>query len=208
MTSVFEHNVFINCPFDAEYRALLKPLLFTVRYCKLTPRIASERLDSSEIRRDKIIEIIQESKFSIHDLSRIKSSKKGEYYRLNMPLEIGLDLGCKQFHYDPKFREKKSLILEGERHSIHKALSDLSGSDVKCHFNDAEKMVEAVRSWVVEVGHTNVPGPNAIWDDYNFFNADLYVHFRSRGFKDAQVNALPIPEFLEFLNTWLIAKQD
>ncbi|MBK7937675.1 MAG: hypothetical protein IPJ82_11535 [Lewinellaceae bacterium] len=150
MVNQFERNVFINCPFDDEYRLLLKPLLFTLRYCKLTPRIASERLDSSEIRLEKILEIIQDSKYSIHDLSRIKSSKKGEYYRLNMPLEIGLDLGCKVFHSGEKYRGKNSLILEGERYSLHKGLSDLSGSDVKCHDNDAEKMVESVRSWLVE----------------------------------------------------------
>jgi hypothetical protein len=58
---------------------------------------------------------------------------------MNMPLEIGLDFGCKEFHPDPKYRQKKSLILEGERFSLHKALSDLSGADVKCHHNQAEK---------------------------------------------------------------------
>jgi hypothetical protein len=203
MSTQFERNVFINCPFDDEYRLLLKPLLFTLCYCKLTPRIASERLDSSEIRLEKILAIIQESKYSIHDLSRIKSSKTGEYYRLNMPLEIGLDLGCKTFHSEEKYREKMSLILEGERYSLHKGLSDLSGADVKCHDNDAEKMVESVRSWLVEVGRTKIPGPNKIWDDYNIFNADLYTAFSERGFKKSQIDTLPIPEFLDFLKKWL-----
>lgn len=206
MINQYERNVFINCPFDDEYRLLLKPMLFTLRYCKLIPRIASERLDSSEIRLEKILEIIQESKYSIHDLSRIKSSKKGEYYRLNMPLEIGLDLGCKKFHPEEKYRGKKSLILEGERYSMHKGLSDLSGADVKCHDNDAEKIIESVRSWLVEVSHTKIPGPNMIWDDYNIFNADLYTVFSERGFKKSQIDTLPIPEFLEFLNKWLAKK--
>lgn len=203
MAAPFEKNVFINCPFDDDYRVLLKPLLFTIRYCGLTPRIASERMDSSEIRLDKIIEIIQASKFSIHDLSRIKSSKKGEYYRLNMPLEIGLDLGCKLFHTEQKYREKKSLILEGERFSIHKALSDLSGSDVKCHDNDSEKLVEVVRTWLVEVGIRHLDGPNHIWDEFNYFLADLNDDCLRRGFKMAQADALPIPEFMSFLHTWL-----
>ncbi len=206
MSNQFERNVFINCPFDDEYRLLLKPLLFTLRYCKLTPRIASERLDSSEIRLEKILEIIQESKYSIHDLSRIKSSKKGEYYRLNMPLEIGLDLGCKEFHPEEKYRGKNSLILEGERYSLHKGLSDLSGADVKCHDNDAEKMIESVRSWLVEVGRKKIPGPNMIWDDYNFFNAELYHDFSNHGFKKNQIDTLPIPEFLDFLNKWLLKR--
>ena len=203
MAGQFERNVFINCPFDDEYRTLLKPLLFTLRYCGLTPRIASERLDSSEIRLDKIIEMIQESKYSIHDLSRIKAGRAGEYYRLNMPLEVGIDLGCKQFHHDPKYREKKSLILEGERYSVLRALSDLAGADVRCHHNQAEKMVESVRSWLVEAGRPDVPGPNSIWDDFNFFNADLNSDLLQNGFKKSQIETLPIPEFLGFMDKWL-----
>ncbi len=206
MAGQFERNVFINCPFDDEYRTLLKPLLFTLRYCNLSPRIASERLDSSEIRLDKIIEIIQESKYSIHDLSRIKAGKAGEYYRLNMPLEVGIDLGCKLFHLDPKYRDKKSLILEGERYSVYRALSDLSGADVKCHENEAEKIVESVRSWLVEVGQPKIPGPNSIWDDFNFFNADLNDMLLGNGFKKSQIDTLPIPEFIGFMDQWLEAR--
>ncbi|MCB0530130.1 MAG: hypothetical protein KDC61_04865 [Saprospiraceae bacterium] len=208
MAGQFERNVFINCPFDDEYRTLLKPLLFTLRYCGLTPRIASERLDSSEIRLDKIIEMIQESKYSIHDLSRIKAGRAGEYYRLNMPLEVGIDLGCKQFHHDPKYREKKSLILEGERYSVLRALSDLAGADVRCHHNQAEKMVESVRSWLVEAGRPDVPGPNSIWDDFNFFNADLNSDLLQNGFKKSQIETLPIPEFLGFMDKWLDGSGD
>lgn len=207
MSDQFDRNVFINCPFDDEYRALLKPLLFTLRYCRLNPRIASERLDSLEIRLDKILEIIQESRYSIHDLSRIRANRAGEYYRLNMPLEVGLDLGCKEFHPDPVYRSKRSLILEGERFSVLKAVSDLSGADVKCHHNNAEKMVESVRTWLVEIDLEQIPGPNLIWDDFNFFNADLYSQFSKNGFKDAQIERLPIPEFLDFMDYWLKSKQ-
>ncbi len=206
MTNHFERNVFINCPFDEEYSVLLKPLMFTLRYCKLFPRIATERLDSGEIRLDKIVEMIRESKYSIHDLSRIKSSKKGEYYRLNMPLEIGLDLGCRYFHSEEKYRSKKSLILEGERFSFQKGLSDLSGVDVKCHDNDAEKIIESVRYWLVEAGRSKIPGPSMIWDEYNIFLTDLSEEFLKRGFKHHQINSVPIPEFLDFLNKWLVKK--
>ncbi|MBK8195277.1 MAG: hypothetical protein IPK76_19450 [Lewinellaceae bacterium] len=199
----FERNVFINCPYDDEYRTLLKPLLFTLRYCRLSPRIASERLDSSEVRLHKIIEMIRESKYSIHDLSRVKSSKKGEYYRLNMPLETGLDLGCKEFHSEDKYRDKKLLLLEGERYSIHKALSDLSGADVKCHYHEAEKMVESVRSWLVEVGLPQIPGPNSIWYDFNDFNAGLYSDFSRNGFNAGQIEMLPMPEFLDYMDYWM-----
>jgi hypothetical protein len=76
--SDFSKNVFINCPFDSDYVALLRPLLFTVLYLGYVPRIASERLDSGEPRIDKIVDLIQHSRFSIHDLSRIEASEKKE----------------------------------------------------------------------------------------------------------------------------------
>lgn len=75
----FNKNVFINCPFDKKYKLLLKPLLFTILYLGYQPRIASESSDSGETRINKIFKLIQESKYSIHDLSRIQSSKKTKY---------------------------------------------------------------------------------------------------------------------------------
>lgn len=84
----FENNVFVNCPFDAEYKPLLDPLLFTIRYLGFQPRIALERSESGESRIAKIIELIEESKFAIHDLSRLKAKRKGEISRLNMPFEL------------------------------------------------------------------------------------------------------------------------
>jgi hypothetical protein len=204
MRGFFEDSVFINCPFDDNYRTLLKPLIFTIRHCGLLPRIASERLDSSEIRLDKIIELILDCHYSIHDLSRIRSEKRGEYYRLNMPLEIGLDLGCKAFHRDGKYQNKKFLLLEGERFSTQKALSDLSGVDVKCHNNEPEQLVEVVRTWFVETGRAEIAGPNRIWDDYNVFYADLYETYLQEGFKANQIDTLPIVEFLDFIDSWLL----
>src|SRR5258706_1268554 len=93
----FEESVFINCPFDEEYFPLLRPLLFTVIYLGLTPRIALERKNSGEARFEKICELIRESKYAIHDLSRMKAKKAGDLFRLNMPFELVLDAGCSKF---------------------------------------------------------------------------------------------------------------
>jgi hypothetical protein len=70
----FERNVFVNCPFDKRFQPLLRPLLFTIIYLGLQPRIALERTDSGESRLDKILELIRESKYSIHDLSRSEAN--------------------------------------------------------------------------------------------------------------------------------------
>lgn len=89
----FESNVFINCPFDREYYSLLRPLLFTIVFLGFNPRLATERSDSGENRLEKIRELIRDSKYSIHDLSRLRSKKAKEFYRLNMPFELGMDYG-------------------------------------------------------------------------------------------------------------------
>jgi hypothetical protein len=77
----FEKNVFINCPFDPAYKSLLRPLLFTILYFDFNPKIASESSDSGEQRINRICELIESSRYSIHDLSRLKSTKKNEFAR-------------------------------------------------------------------------------------------------------------------------------
>src|SRR5215467_13214022 len=124
----FDRNVFINCPFDPEYLSLLRPLLFTIIYLRFNPKIALESSDSGEIRVNKICELIRCSRYSIHDLSRLQSRKKNEFYRMNMPFELGIEYGCRYFASD-HLGTKRCLILERARHDYIKALSDLSGVD-------------------------------------------------------------------------------
>src|SRR5215216_2126734 len=81
----FEKNVFINCPFDEEYLSLLRPLLFTVVSLGFQPRIASERSDSAEMRFEKIVRLIRSSRYSIHDISRLRAKEAGEFSRFNLP---------------------------------------------------------------------------------------------------------------------------
>ena len=90
MNNNYEKNVFINCPFDEEYLSLLRPILFTIIYLGFIPRVPLESFDSGEPRFNKICELIKQSRYGIHDLSRIKARKKGEYFRFNMPFELGL----------------------------------------------------------------------------------------------------------------------
>ena len=120
----FDAGVFVNCPFDEDYLELLRPLLFAIVYLGFEPRISSERSDSGESRIEKICQLILSSRLSIHDLSRLQASEEGEYYRLNMPFELGIDYGIRL--YGPCYtKDKIFLILESEDHEYKKALSDL-----------------------------------------------------------------------------------
>ena len=73
----FEDNVFINCPFDDDFRPLLKALVFEIIYLGFTPKL-SQTLSSSSIRINQIKNLIRTCKYGIHDLSRSKAMKKGE----------------------------------------------------------------------------------------------------------------------------------
>ena len=58
-----ESQVFINCPFDDEYRPLFRAMVFTIYKCGFLPRCAAEVSDSGQNRLDKIMDIIDECGF-------------------------------------------------------------------------------------------------------------------------------------------------
>jgi hypothetical protein len=145
----FKKNVFINCPFDSKYDSLLRPILFTIVYLGFNPQIASLTSDAGEQRINKILSLIVKSKYSIHDLSRIRSKKARELYRLNMPFELGIDYGCRRIP-SGHLRRKRFLVLGATPHDYKKALSDLAGIDGKPHGNKPYKAVLAVRNWFIE----------------------------------------------------------
>lgn len=199
----FEKNVFINCPFDTRYYPLLRPLLFTIAYLGFNARIALESSDSGQTRIEKICELVRTSKYSVHDLSRLKATKKGEFYRLNMPFELGIDYGSRRFAAN-RLRNKRCLILEEGAYDYRRALSDISGLDIKNHGNDPIKLVQAIRNWFVEtVGLRDVEGPTAIWYRFNAFTSDFNARRLAGGFSKADLNIMPIPEYLRFIKSWI-----
>jgi hypothetical protein len=199
----FENNVFINCPFDDEYRRLLRPLLFVVVFLDFNPKIALERSDSGESRIHKICGLIRSSKYSIHDLSRLQSRQENEFYRMNMPFELGIEYGCRAFS-NGRLAEKRCLILEKERFDYMKALSDLSGVDIKSHNNDPIGIVRATRNWFVEtVGLRNVASATSIWVRFNSFMSDFYDQRTQEGFSDEDLSFMPVPEFIGFIRQWV-----
>lgn len=204
MVGEFEKNVFVNCPFDEDYRQLLLGIVFTIIYFGYKPRLSLERADSAETRIQKILGLIEESKFGIHDLSRIVSSDKGEHYRMNMPFELGIDYGCQKLKGD-KWAQKKILILEKERYRFQKALSDLSGSDIKSHDDQVHKAIQAVRNWFVTEELKRGDSGNKVWDSFNDFEAYLYDEVVE---KDGHTSTadVQISEIIHHMENWFAAK--
>lgn len=196
----FDKNVFINCPLDNDYRQLMIATIFTVKYFKYIPRIALESADSSETRIDKILGLIEQSKFGIHDLSRMISSKKNEHYRMNMPFELGVDYGCKKLK-GGIWNSKKILILDKEQYRFRKALSDLSGSDIKSHNDEVNKVISAVRDWFVAEELKRGDSGNKVWINFNDFQTYLYDEVVTKD-GHRSVDDVQIPEVIHHMDNW------
>jgi hypothetical protein len=68
--SSYEDSVFLNVPFDRTYARLLNALVFAIHDCGFVARSALEIEDSGQARVEKILDLIAECKFGIHDISR------------------------------------------------------------------------------------------------------------------------------------------
>jgi len=199
-------NVFVNCPFDREYLPLLRPLVFTILDLGFRPRLSLERSDSGEPRIEKIISLIQQSKFGIHDLSRCHARKRGELFRLNMPLELGLDLGCKRFSRGLR-RKKKCLILETERYRYQATVSDLSNSDIFAHGDDPEELIRGVRNWLVQEALAHPKSGSAIWGAFLDFMAENFNRLVREGYSKREIELLPINELKDSMRRWTVKRR-
>lgn len=142
----YEQNVFINCPFDPEYNPLFEALVFAVKACGFMPRCALEAADSGAVRVEKIVQIIRECRFGIHDISRTELNNEG-LPRFNMPYELGLFMGAQRLG-SGKQRRKSCLILDREPYRYQKFISDIAGMDPQSHGNDPTRAIKAVRDWL------------------------------------------------------------
>jgi hypothetical protein len=172
MPNPYSQNIFINCPFDDGYEPLFNAIVFTVHMAGFQPRCALETNNSAEIRLEKILKIISECRYGIHDLSRTDLAAN-RLPRFNMPLELGLDLGCRKFGNN-KHKQKRLLILDKERFRYQKFISDLAGQDISAHEECTKKVIRIIRDWLfTELGSKAIPGGDYIFKTYKTFNKAL-----------------------------------
>lgn len=125
----YDYDVFINCPFDFEYRPLLYALVFAVHDCGFRARSTLEIDDAGQVRIENIYSLIRDCRFGIHDISRTEPDETHGLPRFNMPLELGVFLGAAKFGRGRQ-REKRCLILDRERYRYQKYISDIAGQDI------------------------------------------------------------------------------
>lgn len=191
------HNaIFINCPFDTEYRPLLNALLFTSTYAGLIPKI-SETKDSGIERISVIKTLVAESHFSINDISRIQFTNN-ILPRFNMPFELGLDIGCKTFGNENQ-QAKKILILEKEQYQYQKFLSDISGNDIQAHENNEDIIIRKVRNWLVS-NDFRLESTNELLEKYEEFKISFKI--KTDKYSPEDIDEMPKSEFIKFFKDW------
>lgn len=171
ISTPYQKSVFVNCPFDLAWRDKFRSIVFTVLACEFKPRCSWEQDDTGDVRINKIMAIIEQCKYGIHDLSQ-------ENARLNMPLELGIYIGCRQYNPDNKHRDKKYLVFEGNAFNLKKSLSDLSGQDVKTHEDDILTIMQGVRDWLDDKcskrkGSLILPHGPALKEHFDNFTSSL-----------------------------------
>ena len=167
-------NVFINCPFDDDFKSSFEVLIFTIAANQYFPRCALEESDSGDIRFDKLCRLIDASDRSIHDLSRIELGLNG-LPRFNMPFELGLFMGAKRFG-GKRQRTKSALVMVAEPFRLPAYLSDLAGNDPASHHSHPNNVIAIVRRFLhTKPDGTPLPGASSILSDFNDFKSAMPV---------------------------------
>jgi hypothetical protein len=168
-----ERSVFINCPFDTAYLPLFDAIVLTTVSCGYEPRCALETGDVSVPRMDRILEALNASIYSIHDLSRCKGEGDDNLARFNMPLEFGIAFDKA---YPPTRRRAKHdwVVLLPKGHYYCRCISDLSAYDLKTHENTVESIVPALMSWLkTRPNAQRVPEPEDVLRQFKPFQEQL-----------------------------------
>ena len=201
-SSEYDFSVFLNCPFDQQYEALFRALVFVVHACGFIARCAKED-SSQEYRFPRIIELIGLCRYGVHDLSRIEPD---QLPRNNMPIELGVFIGCCFFGEEYDYR-KEYLVLDSVPHRYKQHSSDLGGVDPSIHGNDPRELMKGVRNWLKSKASpeeaAQIPSHDILYQRFELFLAEA-PFLCQRQF--LSFNELEFPEYAVLVTDWLALK--
>ena len=199
----FSEQVFINCPFDGSYTKIFHAIIFTILDCGFVPRCSLEVSDATEFRLRAIINLIEQCRYGIHDLSRVELDKNIKLPRFNMPFEAGIFYGAKFFGKTAQ-RTKNCVILERRKFRYQKFISDLSGIDINDHSYNITKVVRVVRNWFATSSNRRIPEWRNILSRYKRFHDS----FRNVCKKNhIGINSMPFVDLTRNMTDWLKINQ-
>jgi hypothetical protein len=143
-------SVFLNIPYDQAFEDLYIAYVVGLTQLGLTVNVTLAL--PNEGRLDAIIELIEASDLSIHDLSRVELSRG--LPRFNMPLELGLAL------YRARMTRGKHhiSIFDRKPYQVQRSTSDVNAIDPQIHHGSPRHLMIALRNIFRQPGDvTTVP---------------------------------------------------
>lgn len=150
-------DVFINCPFDAGYKPFFHAIIWTVIRSGYRARCAQEVDDGAQNRLGKIMDIIAECRFGVHDISNTDVDGDPPLPRFNMPLELGLWFGAHRFGGAPQ-ADKRCIIFDRERFRYQRFISDIAGQDPHSHGGEIDTLIAELTAWLRHLPGGERPG--------------------------------------------------
>lgn len=184
--------MFLNVPYDEAFGDLFLAYIVGLTAYGLTPRATLE-IPGGARRLDRIVQLIGECRYSIHDLSRVEIDPADPPTpRFNMPFELGLAVA-----WDRLLPGRQTwFVLESKSHRLAKSLSDLGGTDIYVHNATPEGVFRELGNAFVRLKKApTVPDLQFTFDSLKAGVPDIVARaaarsiFEARVFKDLIVTA-------------------
>jgi hypothetical protein len=165
-------QVFLNYPFDAEFRPLAYAMHFAVIAAGLIPLCAKDMSVPDRPRFEMLIDAIIHSHYSVHDFSRFKGEGSNNLARFNMPIEMGMALF---YALNTQRRQHRCAFFVATAQDYQRFASDLSGLDPTHYNNDELLLVAGIYEWLRDVGKplVNELPVIEVKDKYSYFKSEL-----------------------------------
>jgi hypothetical protein len=172
------YSVFLNIPYDGAFESLYLAYIAGLTAFGLVPRATLE-IPTSQRRLERVLKLIQQCTYSIHDLSRVQlDARAPRVPRFNMPFELGLGVA-----QDAGNRRETWYVCETVPHRISKSLSDLNGTDVRIHGGTVRGVFGALCD--IFVRKTRQPSVQEMYRIYLVLRRNLPTIMRRAGARDA-----------------------
>ena len=172
-------SVFLNVPYDAAFENLLLAYIAAISAYGFSPRATLE-IPFGQRRLDRILTLIRQSQYSIHDLSRVQLDRKPPRTpRFNMPFELGLTIALERTaHPDHSW-----IVCETVLRRVNKSLSDLDGTDAYIHGGTIKGVFREMGN--AFVGSSRQPTVTEMSQIYRVLRAQFPSVLKRAGAKDA-----------------------
>ncbi|MBT9329453.1 hypothetical protein [Paracidobacterium acidisoli] len=153
-------SVFLNIPYDRRFERLYLAYIVGLTELSLTPK-ATLAIPGGTARLDRIFELIQTCRYSIHDLSRVQLDRvPPPTPRFNMPFELGLALGWAKLNPG----QHTWFVFETANRRAQKSISDLNGTDCNIHDGQVQGVMRELRNAFVR--RRNQPDVPQMMENY------------------------------------------